>query len=299
MARKSLRPKGPIPEPVQRGSRLLATLGRPGPEELDAVLEGVQGEEVLAAASHIGAMELALIAMGVYSTAHETTGSCTRDQRMKLRGCSLPLIALGLDQALALHNMTRELSERTRVQDVAKQGLAQRTADVEMQCGQARALLVKVAPSDVAKSFAELPPPGGPSQELESIATVARRLLQEAPAAVLVRARLYGVDREFIDGLAQLAEELRECEKAAHRAVFTDEQWATLRRAHVATWTLVNHFLDAFVLAHKLDKQIPPLPFTLQRPGSSDGRSQPESTRRLELLRRPVPSPLEIPRVGS
>jgi hypothetical protein len=273
MARtKSMRPRAPLSGPAQRATRLLSTLGRPGPDEVAALLEGVDVAEALEASSYMSPVELANAAFLVFVSAHELTQTCTREQRSRLHGCSTRLVALALDQSLALYRGATERLERTRASEVAKQELAARLPTAEMQGKHAGNLLAKVAHDEVTVRLADLPTPCPVVDKLRVLADVARGLLDGAPANIATRMRLYGVDPEFVDGLDALVCELRE--KADLASIEIAEPNAALVNAHVATWTLAQHFVETFAVARQLDKTISALPWTPRRvvPPPSEAR---------------------------
>ena len=268
MARtKSLRPRLPTSGPAHRAVRLLSTLGRPGPDELDAFLEGVDGTQALASAAYLSPMDLANAALAVFVVAHEISQTCTREQRARLRGCSTRLVALALDQAVTLYTKATELLEKARACETAKRELAARLPDAELNCNHASALLGKISPEETSACLAALPSPCSPAVKLEGLADVARDLLDSATATVVTRIRLYGLDHEFIDALDALAADLHTQERLARASA--DAPDPDFERAHVATWLLTQHFVDTFACARQLDKSIPNVPWTPRKPAAA------------------------------
>ena len=263
----------PISGPAQRAARLLSTLGRPGAEELDAMLEGVDEEGAVSASSYMSPMELSTAAFAVFVAAHEISQTCSRDQRAKLRGCSTRLVALALDQSLSLYNGANVLQEKTRASEGAKRVLATRIPSAALQCAQAQALLSKVAADDVTAKLDALESPCGPATKLDALAEVARALLTSTQANVATRTRLYGIDNDFATGLETLAQELRIQESLAEDVVHAAGQ--TSDRARAVTWVLVHHFVDTFASARLLDKTIPNVPWTPRKAAAPPSEARP------------------------
>lgn len=259
---KSVRPGAPPAPagPVQKAAKLLGTLGRSGAGELDAFLEGIHEEETLAAGAHLSPLDLSNVALTIFLAAHDLTQSLTPQQKTRLRGCTARLIALALEQAVTLHNVASERAERTRARDVAKRELAALCPGVEMQCAHARSLLTKVAPEQVSSRLAAISSPSDLTCELETLASIARDILGGSLANIATRARLYGVDHDFVTDIERLADEHRAVQRRAAEVTLSPSQALAARRAHLATWILVRHVSDTFAAARSLDKTIPPLP---------------------------------------
>ncbi len=294
---KSVRPGPPaqVAGPVQRAAKLLGTLGRSGAGELDAFLEGVNEDEILGAAAHLAPLDLANVALAVFLTAHDLTQSVSREQRARLRGCTPQLVALALEQAVTLHNVASERAERNRGRDVARKELATLCPAVEMQCAHARSLLMKVAPDQVsARLAAAARSPSDLTYELETLATVARELLGGGFANIATRARLYGVDNDFVDDIERLAGEHRALQRRAIDVGLPPAQAAAARRAHMATWILAKHVTDTFAAARSLDRAIPPLPL-IPRPPARKPQPASSTTMKAPLAVFGAPQPATGP----
>ena len=289
-----MRPRAPLSAPAQRATRLLSTLGRPDPDDLGALLEGVDVAEALDASSYMSALDLSNAACLVFVSAYEVTQTCHRDQRARLRGCSSRLVALALEQALALYRGSSERLERIRASEAAKRELAVRLPTAELQCAQAANLLAKVAHDEVRARLADLHTPCSSADKLRVLADVARGLLEGAPPNIATRTRLYGIDPEFADGLDALATELRE--KSHLAAIVVAAPDVALVNAHVATWSLAQHFVETFALAHQLDKAIGVLPWTPRRLAPTHDAHPPASVARpLRHVESPRVLPLRVP----
>jgi hypothetical protein len=264
----------PISGPAQRAARLLSTLGRPGSEELDAMLESVDEEAAIAASSYMSPMELATASFAVFVAAHEISQTCSRDQRAKLRGCSTRLVALALDQALLLYNGANLLQEKVRACQGAKRELASRIPSAAIQSAQAQTLLSKVATEEVAAKLGALDPACGAATKLEALAELARELVSSPLANVATRTRLYGIDSDFAAALEKLAGELRAQEILAEDVEQSSSSRAS-ERARAATWVLAQHFVETFASARLLDKTIPNVPWTPRKAPAPPSEARP------------------------
>lgn len=276
--------------------RLLGTLGKPGSDELHAFLEGTDVDETLTGeASTYTPVELALAALHLFVTANEVSQTCNREQRAKLRGCSTRLVALGLEQGVLVFNFASDNQERFRAAEAARKDLAARIPAAELHCAQARALLAKVTPEEVA---AQLPVDTkyGVIDRLEILTDIARTLTSQASANVATRIRLYGIDAEFADGIDALAIELRAKEREASSGGVV-EMPPEIRRAQATIWLLVQHFLDTFAAARLLDKTIASLPWTAKKPPDTKLKTPASGFR--PAVRAPVATPLQLPIAGT
>ncbi len=265
---------------MQRATRLLATLGRPDPEQIEALLDGVEYDRLLETASQVPVAELIAVAFSNQLAVNDFWQTATREQRAKVRGCSMQLLALAVDQTLMLHRCDNELAERTAAQEAARNKLPTLMTRAAMQCQQARDILLKVG-AEGARPRLDQPDvseSARPVQALAILAELGASMIQGAPQRVAMRAMLYGLDKAFIDGLERLSTEVRICEQSANAGVLTESQRKVMNRALVATWLLTTHFSEAFAIGHKLDADIPALrglekvkPILKESPKQEDG----------------------------
>lgn len=243
----------------------MRSLGRPEPGLLEAALEGVDAKRAMDRALVQSPDKLVEQAFAVCLEAHAAWQRCSAPQRGQLRGFSMPLLGLASEQALALDrhhtDYVRLESERidagSRLRDMFDRNVvlsSQARMVLEKVNGEAAAVREELALQDApGNSFAL-------AQALHRVAHIGYALLRSASPAVRGRAKLYGLDETFLDGLAGAGAELVNLEEKAGDASAVQAKKAQLDRAQVATFVLVRQIAEAFEAAHQIDPKIGPLP---------------------------------------
>jgi len=270
---------------------MMRSLGRPEPGLLEAALEGVDAKRAMDRALLQPADKLVEQAYAVCLEAHAAWQRCSATQRAQLRGFSLPLLGLAAEQALALerHHTDYERLESERL-DAGSRLRDMFDRNVVLS-SQARMVLEKVNGEAAAvREELELQDAPGTSfalaQALHRVAHIGYALLRSASPAVRGRAKLYGLDEAFLDGLAAAGAELVNLEEKAGDASAVQAKKVQLERAQVATFVLVRQILEAFEAAQQIDPKIGALSI---------------STRDAEPARHPVAqrSRVTVPREGA
>jgi hypothetical protein len=142
---------------------------------------------------------------------------------------------------------------------------------------QARMVLEKVngEAAAVREELALQEPPGNSfalAQALHRVAHIGYALLRSASPAVRGRAKLYGLDETFLDGLASAGAELVNLEEKAGDATAVQAKKVQLERAQVGTFVLVRQIAEAFEAAQQIDPKIGPLPAVAPRLESDAAR---------------------------
>jgi hypothetical protein len=306
MARRTVPPKSNRTTTEQLED-LFRRLGKPDPSLLAALLDGVSEQQFRDRAQAAPeTTELLARTVTEVGKGFDHWQKLTLEQRKKLRGCSMALFAVAVDQARQLTQLhaqhLRQVAEHEQAQ-VREQKLLQEAQHV---CTQTKGLLLKVAggrPSiqlALNEKLADASSPYAMINNLKYLADASRSLIQLPAPAVRGRATLYGMDRNFIDSLTGLAEEIRaEDEKVSARPSRLPVR-DTMSRARAVLWSMLNHIADVFASAHAIDSTTP-----LVRPPASGANSgvmpahkAPEPLTDVEAAKRKAsPQTLHIPRL--
>ncbi|HEX4478161.1 MAG TPA: hypothetical protein VH142_23915 [Polyangiaceae bacterium] len=266
---RSLRPKKP--SSAQRVEGLLRVVGRSEAGLLDAVLAGADVQHLMEGTPDEPVSDFVERAYSVCLEAHDIWQRCSGAQRTLIRGFSLSLLSLSAEQALALdrsHSQCLKLeTERTEAAAQVQQ-LFERNASL---CAQARAVLEKVA-GDAAAVREEIALDAtfgtsfAVSQVLHRLSQLGRSLLSSADASVRTRARLYGLDVAFLDGLFAAGAELLAVEERAANVAGLSASKARIEQAQIAAYILVHQIVEAFEGAHRIDRTIALIPSGRPKP---------------------------------
>jgi hypothetical protein len=261
---RSIRPAAKKPSASGQVEAMVRTLGRPEPGLLEAALEGIDAKRAMDRALLQPPDKLIEHAFAVCLEAHATWQRCSAPQRSQLRGFSLPLLGLAAEQALALerHHTDYERLEGERV-DAGSRLRDMFDRNVVLS-SQARMVLEKVngEAAAVRDELALQDAPGNSfalAQALHRVAHIGYALLRSASPAVRGRAKLYGLDEAFLDGLAAAGAELVNLEEKAGDASAVQAKKSQLERAQVASFVLVRQIAEAFDAAQQIDSKIGPL----------------------------------------
>jgi hypothetical protein len=263
MARaRSLRPKKP--SAVHQVEALYRSLGRAEPGLLEAALEGVDAKRALDRALAEPTPQLVEQAYATCLEAHAAFQRYSTAQRVQIRGFSLQLLALATEQALSLERAHTEYERRQKEQADAKSRLRE-LFERNMRLGaQARMVLEKVAGDDPAiqKEVAESNEPTSSyelADSLRRLSALGSGLIRSLAASVRGRARLYGLDENFLTGLAVAGNELVTLEEKAGDQSGLTTRKNQLDRAQTATYVLIRQIGEAFAAAAGVDSTIAPL----------------------------------------
>jgi hypothetical protein len=256
---RSLRPKKP--SPVHQIEALYRSLGRPEPGLLDAALEGVDARRALDRALAEPTAQLVEHAYAVCLEAHAAFQRFSQGQRAQLRGFSLQLLALATEQALSLDRFHAEFERRVKEQAEAKALLKEVFERNLRLCAQTRMVLEKVSGDDPAiqREIELRQAPASSydlSEMLKRLAHLGNGVIRSQSATVRGRARLYGLDENFLGGIAVAGSELIAVEaKASDQSGLTTRK-NQMDRAQTATYVLIRQIGEAFAAAAGIDPHI-------------------------------------------
>lgn len=291
MARgRSLRPKKP--SAVHQVESLYRQLGRAEAGLLEAALEGVDAKRALDRALAEPTPQLVEQAYAVCLEAHSAFQRYSSTQRAHLRGFSLQLLALAAEQALLLERTHTEYERKQKEQEDAKSQLRELFERNLKLSAQARMVLEKVNGDDpvVQKELAKPETPSTSyelSESLKRLSDLGNKLLRAGVSSVRGRARLYGLDDNFLSGIIVAGAELVALEqKAGDQSTLTMRK-NQLDRAQAATYVLMRQIGEAFEAAAGIDSNISPLVAAVQAKGEG------EATRASKKVP-PKPGPVAI-----
>jgi hypothetical protein len=245
---------------------LFRRLGKPDPNLLAALLDGLSEQQLRDREQNAPATpDLLARAVAEVGKAFDHWQKLSVEQRRKLRGCSVPLFAVAVDQARQLVHLHSQYERAVAEHEEAQAREHKLILEAQQVCTQTKGLLLKVAggrPSiqialnekvaDANNAYAMI-------SNLKYLAEASKSLMQLPAPAVRGRALLYGMDRSFVDSLTGLADELRaEDEKVAARPSKLPAR-DSMGRVRAMLWSLLNHIAEVFTAAHNLDPTTPVL----------------------------------------
>jgi hypothetical protein len=306
MARRSVPPK------TNRGTteqleELFRRLGKPDPSLLAALLDGISEQQFKDRAEAAPeTTELLARAVVEVGKAFDHWQKLTIEQRKKLRGCSVALFAVAVDQARQLTQLHAQHLRQVADHEQASAREQKLLQEAQHVCAQTKGLLLKVAggrPSiqlALNEKLADANSAYAMINNLKYLADASRSLIQLPAPAVRGRATLYGMDRNFIESLNVLAEDIRtEDEKVSARPSRLPMR-DTMGRARAVLWSLLNHIADVFSSAHAIDSTTPVLrpPSAGALSGVMPAHKTAEPVSDLEASKRKSsPQTLHIPRL--
>jgi len=264
MSRRSTRPK-PRGAPEQL-DELFRHLGKPDPSLIAALLDGTSEVQLVERAAKAPApLELVQFAISIITRAYEHWQKLPADKRKILRGCSQHLFALAVEQARQLQHLHHQQVQRNAEDEQTKVHQRRVLDQAKHVCNQTKGVVMKVAGSRPSIQLAlnekvvDVSTPYGMICNLKYLADTSRSLLQLPAPAIRGRATLYGLDKNFIDSLDSLAEELLAQEKneAARPSKVPGQPTAT--RARAVLFFLLSHICDVFETARQIDPATPEL----------------------------------------
>jgi hypothetical protein len=266
MSRRSTPPKGARGPADQQLDELFRRLGKPDASLLAALLDGLTEKQLRDRAEAAGPTpDLLARAVADVSKAYDHWQSLSAEQRKNLRGCSVALFSVAVDQARQLAQLYAQHIRYVAEHEQAKVREQKLMQDAQQVCVQTKGVLLKVAggrPSiqlamneklaDSSNAYAMI-------ANLKYLAEASRSLMQLPAAAVRGRAILYGMDRTFVESLTGLAEQIRtEDEKVSARPSKLPAGDA-MKRARAVVWSLLNHISDVFEAARSIEPTTPAL----------------------------------------
>lgn len=254
---------GPRSAAGRRVEAILRTLGKPEPELLEALLDGINLKQLAERARNVAVADLLEAAFTIHAQVYEFLQTCTREQRAHLRTCSHQLIAIGMDRACHLETMQRRELERERERQDAQRRVEQLTSTAQALVRQAAEMLAKVrgegAPDLIEPAEPGTDPPIVLARALVTLAESAQALTEHPSTKVQLRMVLYGLDRAYVESMFNVAAELERFHRASPAGHATNLPLKEFDHARAVTLFMVEHFVRAFDAARRVDKAIPVL----------------------------------------
>jgi hypothetical protein len=305
MARRQLTSKPPRGVADQL-EELFRKLGKPDPTLLAAFVEGIS-EQQLRERNQAAppTPELFARAASEVNRAFDHWQKMSAEQRKKLRGLSIALFSVAVDQARHLMQLYAQHQRRVAEHEEAQAREQKLLLEAQQVCVQTKGLLLKVAggrPSiqiALNEKVADASNPYALISNLKYLAEASRSLIHLPAPAVRGRAVLYGMDKAFVESLGTLAEEIKsEDEKVSARPSRLPTHDA-MARTRAVLWSILNHLCDVFGAAHALDPSTPLL--RAPEPGAPSGvmpaQKKVEPIGDAEAKRKMPPHALHIPRL--
>src|SRR5689334_2992394 len=124
-------------------------LGKPEPGVLDALLDGTTESLLVERGRQIASSRVLTDVRRLYATAHACWSSASKDKREKLRGFSSELLALAVEQALALERLLDAHESAGQKKDATRA-----TKDAALREAHSRALLLRDQAYEVLRGVA-------------------------------------------------------------------------------------------------------------------------------------------------
>jgi hypothetical protein len=129
---------------------------------------------------------------------------------------------------------------------------------------------------------------------LKFLADTSRSLLQLPAPNIRGRATLYGMDKDFVESLDNLADELRAQEEKANVRPSMLPGSQSTARTRAIVFFLMNHIADVFDAVRQIDATTPELRKPEPAPSGTTPAARPIVA--AAPVARPVPQRLDIPR---
>ncbi|AUX38534.1 MULTISPECIES: hypothetical protein [Sorangium] len=249
---------------------LAERLGKPEPGLLEALLDGATEAQLVERGRQIASSRVLTDMRRLYATAHACWDGASKDRREKLRGFSPELLALAVEQAIALerlldvHESAGQKKDATRATRDA--GLRERLSRALLLRDQAYEVLRGVAGSgkeareELAQAVGTAEDPAALARGLAQLAALGRRYLAQKKGPLAVRARLMRLDQDYVERLEEVAEELIQAAKAAGaRPAGQKVTSGDLDRADGINLILLEQIVRVFERANEQDPAIPRL----------------------------------------
>jgi hypothetical protein len=235
---------------------------------LDALSDGLTPEACLDAGRCYPPEKIVEDAFNVYLKAAETVRRAGLSQQAAVRGCTIELLVLVVQQALELARRVDQQGKLRVVQATAtesvQQGLRVSFGRALSLREQARRVLTSMSRNDAEHAEAVLRAAnatdegGSAAAAMFALAAIGRKVLKDAPPMTLQRARLLGLDEGYLDTLEALGYELkRGQEELAQLALAANMPNSQLYTEAGLTVHLMMHVIEAFAAAHEVDGSVP------------------------------------------
>lgn len=233
--------------------------------------------------------------------AHARWRACTPEQRALLRGCSIDLIGLTVDQCLRLDRSFAEYHQsEVDVRD-AGENLASALERAENLAKQARSVIQTVSGVPQLGVPAEGEDPVATfSGALQGLRDTAHELLERGSPGARKRCTLYALDRRYVQMLDATLSALGELAQKASDAAAIARNRVQVERTLARARPLVEQLVQAFEHAGRLDRNIAPVRARAEPPtgkraaGDAKGRGALETQKSAVMKPAPPATPRHV-----
>ncbi|HEX2568166.1 MAG TPA: hypothetical protein VH877_01325 [Polyangia bacterium] len=294
----------PTAEPPYALGILAERVGPADPTLLTQVLAGAPTANLVALGATISTRRIVTDATRLYGLIHDYWQRATPEKRRRVRGFSLPLLAVAVDQAYRLEQMM-DRQRTKRAADGTTRAVLDATLKAARDTGlglrdQAASALLDAAGQDpvlreeLTSSVGRADPPDALALGLANLAKLLRRWLGLGDAALATRLALANLDEGYASELDQAGQQLLAAATAA-RLRPTPVTQGELDLLEGINLMLLGQIVRAFRHAHQLDPTIPrPIPIATRRFFSRRSPQKPASPKTA-----PAPSPSAAPAAST
>ncbi|KYF71321.1 hypothetical protein [Sorangium cellulosum] len=245
-------------------------LGTPEPGLLESLLDGTSESQLVERGRQIASSRVLTDVRRLYATAHACWSSASKEKRERLRGFSPELLALAVEQALALERLLDAHESAGQKKDATRA-----TRDAALRETLSRALLLrdqayevlrgvggsgKEAREALAQAVGTAEDPAALARGLVQLAALGNRYLVQKKGPLAVRARLMRLDKDYVERLEGTAREVTQAAKtAAARPAGQKVTAGDLDRADGINLILLEQIVRVFERANEQDPSIPRL----------------------------------------
>jgi hypothetical protein len=249
--------------------RIARTFRTPDEVTLEALMDDLSPQELRDRGRCAPVDKILEDAFQVYFTAFEVMRKTGEAQRSAVRGCTRDMLLLAIRQALALHTtslaVAKDRAQRATAAGTAEQRLRERFGRAMTMREQARRLIASVVRDDpelraeVARAAIALEADGSVAVAMTGLAAVGERALASTAVVMSQRARLLGLDADYVASLSALGRELTADEDELRKIASQDDGEEQLIVEAGRCVCLMLLVVEAFEAAHEVDAAVPQL----------------------------------------
>jgi hypothetical protein len=257
-------------DPTHALEILAAEIGEPPKSSLKAILSGSSDADLVNLGKSILSSRIITDAARIYRIAWDFYQSASDQQKRTLRGFSQPLLALAVQQALALQQLDQQLAAKG-----ASAGVTRAAQDKAAEGAQSHAVVLRDQAYDalrdaagkdeklraqVEAAFGVAATSETLARGLDQMASLLRKWLKDKDQAITVRLELANLDESYAKELDAAAKRVRgAAAQAANRTADRKVTQGALDRADGLNILIMGQILRAFDGAHGIDPTIPRL----------------------------------------
>jgi hypothetical protein len=257
-------------EPSHTLAELQSSVGTPDTALDEAFFHGASDAELIAQGQRIATPRVLTDARRIYPTAFDFWTQANEGQRSRLRGFSLPLLAIAVGHALTLQGMLDDHTTRTETNGTNREGRereAKEAFDTALLLrDQGLSVFRTIVAGDhdlgaeVESAMGTADSPENLAKALKKLAAVGTHVLALKKSPLATRARLMQVDAAYVEQLTAAGDRLATAaEKTRARSGGGRVSQGMLDREDGANLLLLGHVIDVFEAAHDIDPSIPRL----------------------------------------